>query len=252
MKIKSGFFNRKMDWDGTIVPGYWIPIFCRPTMIGDNFTIDVSDEINAIARLAQLKGYESLRIAGFHVQNKDIWKGWWDFRTGGPDNMDTSKIPYMLHSHAKGDVGFNTLTDYLQTAPALTFYDENNGTFTPNTKVGRARCLAERAYAKIGQDYLMRQGVETVDDYPLSTDGAENGEDIVTNRKLFPCHWNRDYFTNMQPSQIRGAQVTIPIGTEAPVVGDGKALGLELGSGNVTALFTSNSGLIGNNSAYVR
>lgn len=238
MRIRSSYFKRKMVNLATIKPGYWIPIFCKPTNIGDHWSIDMSDTVRNFARVAPTYGAESLRIAAFYVQNKDIWDGWWNFRTGGPDNMDTSAIPYMIHSYAKGDVGFNTLSDYLSTANPLTFYDQaldgdGNLTFTPNTKAFRSRCLAERAYAKIGRDWLMNQNLEDPDtDYPLSTAGAEDGEDTTTNRQLFPCHWNHDYFTNQVNSQIKGSSVVIPIGTEAPVVGDGKALGLTNGTVN--------------------
>lgn len=235
MKIRSSFFKRKMRNLTTIKPGYWVPIFCKPANIGDHWDIDMTDTVRNFARVAPTYGAESLRVAAFYVQNKDIWDGWWNFRTGGVDNMDTSSIPYMLHSQAKGDVGFNTLSDYLSTAPALTFYDnsldtDGNLQFTPNDKVIRSRCLAERAYAKIGRDWLMNQTLETEDDYPLSTAGAEDGEDTITNRELFPCHWNHDYFTNQVTSQMKGASVVIPIGTEAPVVGNGQTLGLTDGS----------------------
>lgn len=255
MKIRSSLFKRKMSNLATIKPGYWIPIFCKPTNIGDHWDIDMSDTIRNFARVAPTYGAEALRVAAFYVQNKDIWDGWWNFRTGGPDNQDTSSIPYMIHSHAKGDVGFNTLSDYLGTANPLTFYaqsldSDGNLTFTPNTKAFRSRCLAERAYAKIGRDWLMNQNLEDADtDYPLSTAGAENGEDTTTNRSLFPCHWNHDYFTNQVNSQIKGSSVVIPIGTEAPVIGNGKSLGWTDGT-NFAGTNESSGGVETNIGAY--
>lgn len=221
MKIRSTYFDRTSGNDTTIRPGYWCPVLCYPTLIGDHWRIDVGDVIRNMPRLAPTYGTESVRVAAFYVQNKDIMDDWWDFRTGGMDNLDTTKLPYMLHKGSEDNTGFNTLSDYLSTAPALTFYDRTvvNGevTYSKNNKVVKSVCLAERAYAKIGRDYLMKQTVETEDDYPLSTANGDSGEDTVTNRDLFPCHWNHDYFTNMVPSQVRGSQVTIPIGTEAPI-----------------------------------
>ena len=216
----------------TMKAGYWYPIFVKPTLPGDRWKISVSDVIRDMARVAPTYASEAVRIAGFYVQNKDLMDDWWKFRTGGFENNDTTALPYMLHSHARGDVGFGSLTDMLMTAPALTFFTaDSNGVLQPNQQVGKSVCLVERAYAKIGRDWFMNQNLENEDeDYPLSTANGDAGEDTITNRKLFKCHWNHDFYTNQVPSQEKGPQAIIPIGSEAPVVGNGNGLGLTNGT----------------------
>lgn len=216
----------------TMKAGKWVPIKIIPTLPGDWFSIQVSDVIRDMARIAPTMSSESVRIAGFFVQNKDICDNWWPFRTGGLKNTDTSVLPYMLHSHAKGDVGFSTLTDYIQSAPALTFYTpDGNGVLQPNSQVGRAHCLVERAYYKIMRDWMMREDIEDEDtDYPLSTASGDNGEDTITGRQLCNCHWGKDFWTKQTDRQAKGNQTIIPIGVDAPVVGNGKTLGLTDGA----------------------
>lgn len=211
----------------TMKAGYWVPIKVIPTLPGDYFNIQVSDVIRDMARIAPTMSNESVRIAGFYVQNKDICDNWWNFRTGGLKNDDTSVLPYMYHSHAKGDVGFSTLTDYIQSAPALTFYTpDGNGVLQPNSQVCKSVCLVERAYYKIMRDWMMNQNIEDEDtDYPLSTESGDNGEDTTTGRALCKCHWNKDFWTKQVDRQQKGAQTVIPIGTVAKAYGSGESLG---------------------------
>lgn len=238
----------------TMKAGYYVPIKVIPTLPGDWFSIEVSDVIRDMARIAPTMSDESVRIAAFYVQNKDICDNWWDFRTGGLKNNDTSVLPYMYHSHAKGDVGFSTLTDYIQSAPALTFYTPDaNGVLQPNSQVCKSNCLVERAYYKIMRDWIMREDIEDEDtDYPLSTESGDNGEDTTTGRALCKCHWNKDYWIKQTDRQAKGAQTIIPIGTSAnvSVFGTGKALGLKNSSQTFGVVGLTSGSLGQENAAY--
>ena len=115
MKIRSTYFDRTTGNDTTIKPGYWCPVMCYPTLPGDHWRIDVGDIIRNMPRLAPTYGTESVRVAAFHVQNKDIMSDWWNFRTGGMDNLDTTRLPYMLHKGSENNTDLTTLLFLLYT-----------------------------------------------------------------------------------------------------------------------------------------
>lgn len=224
-RVKRSGFRRLPKNSCTMKAGYLYPIFVKPTMPGDSWRIKLSDAIRALPMLAPCYADVSVSFQAFYVENRLLMDDWWDFRTGGKNNDDATVLPYMLHSQAKKDVGFGTLSDFLSTAPALTFYDKDSkGVYVANNKVLRSRCLAERAYAKIINDWYINQNLQ--EDLPLSTANGDDGEDTVTNRDLFRRNWNHDYFTNQFNTQQKGPQAIIPIGSQAPVIGNGIGLGL--------------------------
>lgn len=224
----------------TMKEGYLYPIKVIPTLPGDYIEVTVSDVIRSLPMLAPNYGDYSVQIQAYHVDNRLLMDKWWDFRTGGLKNDDTQSLPYMLHSHAKGDVGFGSLTDFLRTAPALSFYTKDEkGVLQPNNIVGKSLCFMERGYTKIINDWMINQNVQ--EELPLSTENGDDGEDTITNRMLWRKNWNRDYFTNQVPSQQKGPQAIIPIGSAAPVIGNGTTIGFT----NGTELFGLASSSIG-------
>ena len=59
-----------------------------------------------------------------------------------------------------------------------------------------------------------------------------DGPDTVSNYTLLRRGKRKDYFTAALPWTQKGSPVTLPLGTSAPVYGDGKALSLYDGNGN--------------------
>lgn len=56
-----------------------------------------------------------------------------------------------------------------------------------------------------------------------------DADGVLTDYDLYRIHKSRDYFTNSTRDITKGTDVTIPIGTTAPVTGNGKTLGLSDG-----------------------
>lgn len=90
-----------------------------------------------------------------------------------------------------------------------------------------------RAYAKIYNEYFRSEFLQ-----PEISLSLDDGTDTETNTTLLNKCWEKDYFTAALPSQQLGNPATIPLGTTAPVIGNGMTLGLTDG--------TSNFGLISN------
>lgn len=78
-----------------------------------------------------------------------------------------------------------------------------------------------RAYAKIYNEYFRSEFLQ-----PEISLSLDDGTDTETNTTLLNKCWEKDYFTAALPSQQLGNPATIPLGTTAPVVGNGMTLGL--------------------------
>lgn len=220
--------------------GYLVPVMIREALPGDTWKVNVADVIRLLPQLGTTYSDVNVSVMAFKVATRTIWDDFEKFRTGGQDNNDTTVAPYILHSHSASNVGFSTLSDYLGTAPALTFYTkDNNGVYQANSQVCKSSALPERCYAKIINDWFINQNIQQM--LPLST---ASGQDTTTNTSLWRRGWNHDYFTNATNAQQKGSEVVLPVFSQIPVVGNGKTLGLTNGTinGGLTNRFDSSPG----------
>ena len=126
---RSNFSNKTVRNTLTCQMGKVIPVACFETLPGDSWKFSLMDAINMIPMLAPQYTDISVSFMAFYVPTRTIWDDFDKFRTGGPDNQDTTVAPYILFSHANSNVGFSTLSDYLG-VPPLTFYTlDGNGVY---------------------------------------------------------------------------------------------------------------------------
>lgn len=215
MKMKRSKFHMTPRNTFTCEMGYCVPIACIETFPGDTWSFNVNDAIRMVPMLAPQYTDISVSVMAFKVAIRTIWDDWENFRTGGPNNNDTTVAPYILFSHANSNVGFSTLSDYLG-IPPLTFYTKDgNGVYQANSQVVKASALPFRAYAKIWNEWLRVEHLQS--EVTVST---ASGYDTTTSTALLKRRWNRDLFTQAYPNQQLGPQAYLPISTTAPIVYD--------------------------------
>lgn len=204
--------------------GYLYPVGMSEVLAGDT----IEHSISALVRCAPLvtPPMHPVRVKVHHwfVPFRIIWEDWEKFITGGPDGMDASVFPTINFGSA---VASGTLADYLGVPQGFT---------------GDVSALPFRAYAKIFNEWYRDQDLVTA----LTVDET-SGADTTTNVALQLSAWEKDYFTTARPWEQKGAAVSLPLGTSAPVFGTGKALGLT--DGTLTAGSSYNGGT-GNLTAY--
>lgn len=140
-------------------------------------------------------------IQHYFVPNRLVWDDWEDFITGGEDGTSLPTFPTIA---APASTGFavKSLGDYLGIPTGV-----------PDDLVS---ALPFRGYAKIWNEYFRDPDLQdklTID----TTDGA----DTTTNTTLQNVAWLKDYLTTARPWEQKGPAITIPLGSQAPVMGIG-------------------------------
>jgi hypothetical protein len=126
-----------------------------------------------------------VRVHHFYVPNRLLWDNWEQFITGGPDHNDSSVLPTLTST------GTNGLEDYYGIPRAGVDYS----------------ALPIRGYNAIYNEYYRDQDIV-----------SEVGADSRTVRSIA---WEKDYFTKARPWEQKGPNITLPVGSQAPVMGIG-------------------------------
>lgn len=224
---------------GKVTPNLVLP--CYP---GDRFKISCTSKTYTMPMITSPFQRIDVSQRFFFVPLRELMElgKFDDYITGGQD-LDSDVVRPTINSGSSGFAA-GSLMDYLGYASNYTADD--GSTKVVSNKTSGAWAL--RAYAKIINDYYVNDDIE--EGVPLSLSA---GLDTTTNRELFNAAWQADYFTENLPKSGRGADTLIPIGTSAPVVGNGMTLGLTDGtnnaglSNNINNLLTSSQSLYGAN-----
>lgn len=181
-------------------PGYLYPLTWYEALPGDSIQQQTSTLIRVSPLNAPAMHPHIVRIHNFFVPNRLIWENFADFITGGEDGLDATVHPYIeASSIAEGGLG-----DHLG-LPV--------GSYSPDLKFS---ALPFRAYNLVYNHFYRDQNLVAKVDID---DG--DGADTTTATSLQKIAWEKDYFTTSRGSTQLGAAVSVPIGTEAPIFGDG-------------------------------
>lgn len=199
--------------------GRLVPVGMYEVLPGDTVQQSTSMLLRVSPLVAPVMHPVSVRIHHWFVPYRLLWDQWESFITGGTDGEgDGAVFPTVSTGPtgvAKGSIG-----DYFGIPPEV-----------PNLEVSR---LPFRAYNLIFNEFYRDQ--DLVDPW-IGTDEQARVQEP------FYIGWEKDYFTASRPWPQKGPDVTMPIGTSAPVVGTAAtptlkgqggsqgALGLTFGAG---------------------
>ncbi len=218
-------FDLSHEYKGTCNMGYRIPVLCLDVMPGD--TIDLKSSV--FLRMAPLIGpvmhrYDVKLHTFYLTENAMMPKDYESFMTGGKNGDDSTVWPHMkspVGGYKRGSLG-----DYLGYA-CSTLSGDGQGQTNQINGYYLHSAYPNRMYAKIFNHYYINENIQ--DEVPVSEDP---GLDTVTNVDLLKANWQKDYFTSALDTTQRGTPVYIPIGTSAPVIGNGMTIGLTDGVDN--------------------
>ena len=200
MKIRipsRSYFDRTHKVVGPMDMGVLYPVCCDEVYPGDSFRDRTESMVRLEAMIKPTMHEYNIFFHWFYVRDWTIMDDFEDMIFAGADGESTSVVPFNEDqvTIAEGD-----LLDWLGCNPGVYAADYFS-------------MLPVRCYNKIYNDWYRNQNTESTE---VSLDSLD----------LQHRCWERDYFTGGMPWAQRGPVVALPLGTTAPVIGNGKVLGL--------------------------
>lgn len=240
--IPRAAFDRQFTHKTTFDAGYLIPVYVDEVLPGDTFNL----RMTAFARLATpifpVMDNMYLDSFFFFVPNRLIWSNWQRFM--GEQDNPTDSISYIVPQQVSpaGGYAVGSLQDYMG-LPTV-------GQITAGQTISHC-AFWPRAYNLIWNDWFRDENLQNSAVVDLG-DGPDASPSI--NYVLKRRGKRYDYFTGCLPwPQKGGVAVSLPLGTSAPVFGNGKTLGLtdggtqRLGLSSISSpnAFSAYSGVLG-------
>lgn len=230
--IPRSKFDRQSSYKTTFDSGYLVPVFVDEVLPGD--TINLS--MTAFARLATplFPVMDNMHLDSFFffVPNRLVWENWQKFmgeRWPDPDSSIDYTVPEC--TSPAGGYAVGSLQDYMGLPTA--------GQITGSNTVTHCN-FWPRAYNLIWNEWFRDENLQ--DSVPVDLgDGPDDPADYVLLRR----GKRHDYFTACLPWPQKGASVSLPLGTSAPVLSDSTNIQLSGSTfGNLPIRGLSTSGII--------
>jgi hypothetical protein len=202
--IPRSSFNTQYAHKTTFDAGFLVPIYCDEVLPGDTHRV----KMTAFARLATplFPVMDNLHLDTFFffVPNRLLWNNWQKFM--GEQTNPGDSISYVIPTITSpaGGYAVGSIFDYLGLPTAGQITGAN--TVTHNV-------LPLRAYNEIYNEWFRDENLQNSVTLNLGDSG-----DVPANYTLLRRGKRKDYFTGALPWPQKGASVSLPLGTSAPIL----------------------------------
>lgn len=210
-ELPRSSFDLSHSLKTTFDEGKLIPVYVEEVLPGDSFNLTAHTFCRLAAPLS-VPILDNLKISlqFFFVPNRLVWENWQRFN--GEQKNPGDSTDFLVPTINSGASGFavESIFDYMGIPIGV-----------PNLEVN---ALPFRAYNLIYNEWYRDQNL--IDSVPV----VDSDSDLASNYQILRRAKMHDYFTSALPWPQKGPGVELPLGTSAPVIGNGMTLGLTDGT----------------------
>lgn len=216
--IQRSKFDRSCGHKTTFNASYLIPIYNEEVLPGDSVSMALYSMIRLSCPL-KVPIMDNLHFDNFwfFVPYRLLWNHFQNFM----GEREDAQIPvgedtvYLMPQVVAGSEGFtaNTIYDYMGVPTGVDYLNVNSIHF--------------RAYNLIFNEWFRDENLTLKADFEV-----DDGPDDVLDFTLLKRSKRHDYFTSCLPWPQKGVAAMVPIGGQAPVFGNGIAMGLVASNGS--------------------
>jgi len=195
-------YAHKTTFDG----GYLVPIYCDEVLPGDMHNVKATMFARLATPLFPVMDNLHLDTFFFFVPNRLVWSNWVKFMGEQANPGDSTSYVVPQITSPAGGYAVGSVFDHfgLPTAGQIT----GSNTVTHNA-------LPLRAYNLIYNEWFRDENLQN----SVTFNTGDSGDD-VSDYTLLKRGKRKDYFTGALPWPQKGASVSLPLGTKAPVAYD--------------------------------
>ena len=207
--IPRSSFDCQSTHKTTFDAGYLVPVYVDEMLPGDTFRLNMTAFARLATPLYPIMDNMHLDSFFFFVPNRLIWNNWQKFM--GQQANPGSSISYVVPQQVSpaGGYAIGSLQDYMG-LPTV-------GQVTGSNTVSHC-AFWPRAYNLIYNEWFRDENLQNSVHVDLG-----DGPDTVSDYTLLRRGKRKDYFTSSLPWPQKGASVSLPLGSTAPILTNGSA-----------------------------
>lgn len=214
INLPRSVFSLSKTLKTTLDEDYLVPIFCEEVLPGDTWEMNLTHFCRMASQVVPSFDNVKLKTYFFFVPNRLVWEHFANQHGEriNPDDTIDYITPTINMENLENGFEVGTIYDYMgipTNVPALTI-----------------SALPFRAINLIWNTYFRDENLQ--DSKTVKLDDSDDDPSLYTLTKKAKIS---DYFTRALPELQKGEPVMLPIGTTAPVYGDGNTIMLKSASG---------------------